>query len=74
VSGPRNGTADVYVDGARVKRVDSYRSYSGCGIVLTRIGFTTAGGAHRVQITGTGLKNTRSKGTAVSVDAIIAVR
>ena len=72
--GPRNGTADVWVDGAKVKRVDSYRPYSGCGVVLTRIGFKVPGGAHRVQINSTGQKNAKSKGTAVSVDAIVAVR
>ena len=72
--GPQNGTADVWVDGVRVKRVDSYRSYSGCGVVLSRIGFKVAGGVHRVQVNSTGLKNAKSKGTALSVDAIVAVR
>ena len=72
--GPQNGQAEVWVDGVRVKRVDSYRSYSGCGVLLSRIGFEVPGGVHRVELRGTGLKHSRSKGAAVSVDAITAVR
>ena len=72
--GPANGTADVWVDGAKVKRVDTYRSYSGCGVLLSRVGFTQPGGAHSVQLRSTGQKHARSTGTTVSVDAIVAVR
>jgi hypothetical protein len=72
--GPQHGRADVRVDGVVVKRVDTYRSYSGCGVVLARVGFTVPGGAHRVQVTGTGAKHARSTGTALSVDAVVAVR
>ena len=71
--GPANGTADVVVDGA-VKRVDTYRSYSGCGVLLSRIGFTVPGGVHRVELRSTGHKHPRSTGTTLSVDAIVAVR
>ena len=72
--GPTYGTAEIWVDGVRAARVDGYRSYSGCGVVLTRTGFTVPGGVHRVELRSTGLKNARSTGTTVSVDAVIAVR
>ena len=72
--GPTNGTADVWVDGAKVKRVDTFRPYSGCGVLLSRTAFTKPGGAHRVELRSTGLKHPRSTGTTLSVDAIVAVR
>lgn len=71
--GPRNGKADVLVDGVRVMTVDSYRSYSGCGVVLAKTAFTAAG-VHRVQLRGLGQKHAKSQGTAVAVDAITALR
>ena len=71
--GPSNGVFEVWVDGARVARVDGYRSYSGCGVVLSRAA-TVPGSAHVVQVRGTGLKHRSSKGTAVAVDAVVAVR
>ena len=71
--GPSNGLVEVLVDGVRVAQVDSYRSYSGCGVVLTRASFPKAG-PHRVQVRGTGTKGPRSRGTAVALDAVTAVR
>ena len=61
------------VDGVRVTTVDTYRSWSGCGVVLARTAFKAAG-AHRVQVVGTGAKHPASRGTAVAVDAVTAVR
>jgi len=72
--GPTYGTAEVWVDGARAARVDGYRSYSGCGVVLSRTAFAVPGGAHRVELRSTGLKHPRSAGTTIGVDAVIAVR
>ncbi len=72
--GPHNGKVDIVVDGVRVQTVDSYRKYSGCGVVLSRTAFKVAGGVHRVQVRGTGLKNPSSKGTGIAVDAITALR
>ncbi|CAA9335960.1 MAG: hypothetical protein AVDCRST_MAG16-1522, partial [uncultured Frankineae bacterium] len=71
--GPANGLLDVYADGRRVARVDTYRSYSGCGVVVARPTFATTG-THRVQVNGIGAKSVRSRGTAVGVDAIVAIR
>lgn len=71
--GPANGLLEVLVDGVRVSQVDSYRSYSGCGVVLARTSFSKAG-PHRVQVRGTGTRGPRSRGAAVAVDAVTAVR
>ena len=64
--------AERWTDGVRVARFDTYRSYSGCGVLLTRAGFATAG-AHRVEVRGVGAKSASSRGTAVAVDAVVAV-
>ena len=71
--GPRNGKADVLIDGVLVTTVDSYRSYSGCGVVLARSSFKTSG-IHRVQVRGIGMQHPGSKGSALAVDAITALR
>ena len=71
--GPSHGVLEVLVDGVRVSRVDSHRSYSGCGVVLARTTFAKPG-AHRVEVRATGTKGPRSRGTAVAVDAVTAVR
>lgn len=70
--GPASGVLEVWGDGRRLSRVDAYRSYSGCGVVLARAVFPTAG-VHRIELRGTGTKSPRSRGTAVAVDAITAV-
>lgn len=62
-----HGTADVYLDGVKKATVDTYGSgaqvvfYSATGL---------AAGPHTLKIVVTGLKNTASNGTFVSVDAI----
>ena len=71
--GPTHGLAELWTDGVRVAQVDTYRAYSGCGVLLSRAAFPTAG-ANRVELRGVGAKNDRSRGTAVAVDAIVAVR
>lgn len=71
--GPASGVLEVWGDGRRLSRVDAYRAYSGCGVVLARAAFATAG-VHRVEVRGTGTKGPRSRGTAVAVDAVTAVR
>jgi hypothetical protein len=71
--GPSSGVLEVWGDGKRLSRVDGYRSYSGCGVVLARAVFRTAG-VHRLEVRGTGTKSPRSRGTAIAVDAVTAVR
>lgn len=71
--GPSNGLAELWADGARVTRFDTHRGHSGCGVLLTRAAFTSPG-VHRVEVRGVGAKGPRSSGTAVAVDAIVAVR
>lgn len=72
--GPGNGVIELWADGIRLTRIDTYRSYSSCGVVLTRAPFTSGNGAHRIQVRGVGVKNVKSKGTAIGIDAITAVR
>lgn len=69
--GPAQGYLDVYVDGTKRARVDTYRSYSGCGVVLTKVALSS--GVHRVQVRGIGLKRTASRGTTVQLDALTAL-
>ncbi|MDP9436737.1 MAG: Ig-like domain-containing protein, partial [Actinomycetota bacterium] len=69
--GPLGGFADVYVDGVKVKRVDTYRSYSGCGVRLARV--PLAPGDHRVQVRAVGLKRPQSRGRSVGLDALTAL-
>lgn len=71
--GPTHGLAELWADGVRVARVDTYRSYSGCGVLISRASFASPG-THRVELRGTGAKSTRSRGTAVAVDAVVAVK
>ena len=71
--GPTSGVLEVWGDGRRLSRVDSYRAYSGCGVVLARAVFPKAG-VHRIEVRGTGTKSPRSRGTGVAVDAVTAVR
>ena len=71
--GPASGVLEVWSDGARVARVDTYRGWSGCGAVLARVTFRTPG-THRVELRGVGAKRPASRGTAVAVDAVTALR
>ncbi|MCU1589870.1 MAG: hypothetical protein JWP11_1126 [Frankiales bacterium] len=72
--GPGNGVIELWADGVRLTRIDTYRSYSGCGVVLTRAPFKSGAGDHRIQVRGVGAKNAASKGTAIAIDAITAVK
>ena len=72
--GPANGVVELWADGIRLTRIDTYRSFSGCGVVLTRAPFHSGAGFHRIQVRGIGVKNGKSTGTAISIDAITAVR
>ncbi len=69
--GPAGGMMDVWVDGSKRGRVDTYRSFSGCGVRLARVALPD--GVHRVQVRGVGLKRAASKGTTVSLDAVTAL-
>ena len=42
--------------------------------MLTRAPFKSGDGAHRIQVRGLGVKNPKSKGTAISIDAITAIK
>jgi hypothetical protein len=65
---PRSGKAAVYIDGTLRAVVDLYRSYSGCGVVYTSPGLSSA--THTVTVVVLGTKNAASSGTAVAVDAV----
>ncbi|MCW2777999.1 MAG: sdrD 1, partial [Frankiales bacterium] len=70
-AGPSGGLLDLYVDGTKRARVDTYRAYSGCGVRLARIAL--ADGQHRVQVRGVGLKRAASRSTSVQLDAVTAL-
>ena len=67
--GPASGQLDVYVDGVRRAHVDTYRSYSGCGTTVASLSGLSAG-LHTVQVRGTGVRSSASRGTTVAVDQI----
>jgi hypothetical protein len=64
------GMADVYIDGAKVKTVDLYRSSSKCGEVWSKSGL--GDDIHTIVVKVTGKKNADSDGTYVGVDAVKA--
>ena len=66
--GPSGGIAKLYVDGVLTASIDTYRSYSGCGLAYTSPTLSTKLHSFRVYTTGT--KNAASRSTEVSVDAI----
>ena len=70
--GPHNGLLRILVDGTLKSSLDTFRSFSGCGIRLARVA-GLAKGPHAISIQVTGTKRTASKGTAVSVDAVTAL-
>jgi hypothetical protein len=70
--GPAGGILEVWSGGRRLSRVDTYRSYSACGVVLTNAPLGRTGNA-LVQVRGTGERSARSKGTTVSLDALTAL-
>lgn len=71
--GPANGIVELWADGRLVKRLDTYRTSSACGVVLTRATLPIVKAVHSVQFRGTGTKRAASKGTAVGLDAITAI-
>ena len=67
VTGPTQGRAYVYVDGARVKAVDNYAASQHFRVARKVTGL--ANKAHRIQIVVRGLKGAKAgKGTFVSID------
>lgn len=71
--GPGNGIVELWADGALVSRHDTYRSYSGCGLVLARTPLKGGATIHRLQLRGVGEKNAKSRSTAFTLDAVTAL-
>jgi hypothetical protein len=71
--GPANGIVEIWGDGMRLARVDTYRSFTGCGVVLARGNFPKGHGLHRVEVRGMGRKSGASRGAAIAVDAVTAL-
>ncbi|MCW2665049.1 MAG: hypothetical protein JWN57_11, partial [Frankiales bacterium] len=69
--GPTGGLADLYVNGVKRARIDTYRRYSGCGVTLAEYALPV--GHHQVQLRGLGLKRPASRGTALMIDAVDAL-
>lgn len=67
--GPSSGYADVYVDGSLKKRVNLYRSYSGCGVTVASVTGLSAG-PHTLKVIGLGVRASASRGTYVMLDAV----
>ncbi|SEO32161.1 beta-galactosidase [Actinacidiphila rubida] len=64
-----HGTADVYLDGTKVKTVDLYAATKQNQYVAYQAS-GLASGAHTLKIVATGAKNPSSTGTFVTIDAI----
>ena len=67
--GPASGQLDVYVDGVKKAHVDTYRSYSGCGVTVASLTGLTAS-VHTVQVRGLGVRASASRGTSVALDQV----
>ncbi|MCA1833885.1 MAG: hypothetical protein LC750_14385 [Actinobacteria bacterium] len=67
VTGPSQGKANVYIDGAFKGTIDNYASST--HYKVKRSYRSLSDGAHTMRIVITGTKNTRSAGTSVCVDA-----
>ncbi|MBC7680041.1 MAG: Ig-like domain-containing protein, partial [Pseudorhodobacter sp.] len=67
--GPASGQLDVYVDGVKKAHVDTYRSYSGCGLTVASLTGLTAS-VHTVQVRGLGVRASASRGTSVALDQV----
>lgn len=70
--GPGNGIVEVWADGQRMARVDTYRPATSCGVVLAAGRFPAGPGLHLVEVRGMGESSGRSTGTAMAVDAVTA--
>lgn len=66
---PTGGYADVFVDGAKKARVSTYRSYSGCNVLLKQVTGLVRG-VHTVKLVGVGSHTSASRGNAVAFDAV----
>lgn len=71
--GPGNGIVEVWADGQRMARIDTYRPATSCGVVLASGRFPSGSGLHLVEVRGMGEKSRRSSGTAMAVDAVTAL-
>jgi hypothetical protein len=67
--GPANGYVDLFVDGVRKTRVNTYRSFSGCGIKVASLTGLTRGN-HTFAFVATGSRSSASRGTSVAFDAV----
>ena len=68
---PDGGQYAVYVDGKLKASMDDFQKFTSCNKVLVRINGLSAG-THTVTVAALGTHQKASKGTKVSVDAIIA--
>lgn len=68
---PDSGNLAVYVDGKLKATGSAYQKFTSCNKTLIRIGGLSAG-SHTVTVTPLGTHVKASKGTKVSVDAVVA--
>ena len=71
--GPGNGIFEVWADGRKLGRVDTYSPSTSCGVRLATAGFVTGSGLHLLELRGMGAKRAASSGTAIAVDAVRAM-
>ena len=69
--GPGNGILEVWVDGRRLRSVDSWSRATSCDIRLAELAFPV--GLHLVEVRGLGQKRGVSRGTALALDAVVAL-
>lgn len=69
--GPGNGIVEVWADGGRLARIDTYRSSTSCGVVLAE--GPLPAGLHLLEVRGMGEKSRLSRGTAMAIDAVTAL-
>ncbi len=67
--GPANGYLDVYLDGSRLGRVSTYRSYSGCGARVAAISRLPRA-RHLVRLVAVGAHAGASTGNQIGLDAL----
>jgi hypothetical protein len=71
--GPGNGIFEVWVDGRRLRSVDSYARATSCDVELAEFEFPTGSGLHMVEVRGMGQKRAASRGAAIAIDAVIVL-
>lgn len=67
--GPADGYLDVYLDGTRLGRVNTYRSYSGCGARVASVARLPRG-RHSLKLVGVGIHAGASAGDQIGLDAL----